>query len=213
MNYKCPLDKCPVNFWPGRPMIQCLEAAHIPLLVDIVHTDITLYASNITQQYIFTNQFNDTSPLKHLSCFYFTHFNTGHCAMFILIFESIFLPGHANKKNMHLRISVGLWSQTEKIGNELWNPNQVWEVNDPMQYGDDRDFWAISHHPKHCQKHPNWVHLSNPPQKSPSILSRFYNVQQGLPHFTMTNTMSHKVVTSLALQFFLNMVKSNDILG
>ena len=44
-------------------MIQCLEPAHIPLLVDIVHTDITLYASNITQQYItiFTNQFNDTS--------------------------------------------------------------------------------------------------------------------------------------------------------
>ena len=98
MNYKCPLDKCPVNFWPGRPMIQCLETAHIPLLVDIVHTDITLYASNITQQYIFTNQFNDTSPLKHLSCFYFAHFNTGHCAMFILIFESIFLPGHANKQ-------------------------------------------------------------------------------------------------------------------
>ena len=39
------------------------RTAHIPLLVDIVHTDITLYASNITQQYItiFTNQFNDTS--------------------------------------------------------------------------------------------------------------------------------------------------------
>ena len=52
-----------LDHWPGRPMIQCLEAAHIPLLVDIVHTDITLYASNITQQYItiFTNQFNDTS--------------------------------------------------------------------------------------------------------------------------------------------------------
>ena len=52
-----------------------------------------------------------------------------------------------------------------------------------------------------------------PPQKSPSILSRFYTVQRGLPHFTMTNTMSSKAVTSLALQFFLNMVKSNDILG